>query len=111
MRPSKRTQEIQDVLLLALRELAKKFSHNSIRFGSRTPVLLYRPFQIAGSSVVKKKDVLSEPPQRCGSKFPRRCLTLTDAIRKPIAHVVERKVGVQVNVLCAERCDGRSPRP
>ena len=73
-------------------------------------MLLYGAFQISGSSIVKKKDALSKPPQRCGSKFSRRCLTLTDAVRKPIAHVVERKIGVKVNLLCAERCDGRGPR-
>jgi hypothetical protein len=65
----KRTQEIQDVLLLALRELTKKFSYNSIRFGPRTPGLLNGALQISGSSVVKKKDALSEPPQGRGSKF------------------------------------------
>src|SRR5262245_50982780 len=111
MRVSKRTQEIQDVLLLALRELVKEFSYNSIRFGPRTRVLSYGAFQISGSSVVKKKDALSEPPQGRGSKFSRCRLTLTDAVRKPIAHIVEREVGVQVNVLCAECCDGRRPRP
>ena len=62
-------------------------------------------------TVMKEEDALSKPPQGCGSKLSRRCLTLTDAVRKPIAHVVERKVGVQVNLLCAERCDGRSPSP
>jgi len=59
-------------------------------------VLLYGPFQISGSSVVKKKDALSQPPQGCGSKLSRRCLTLTDAVRKANAHIMERKVGVQV---------------
>jgi hypothetical protein len=63
LRVLKRTQEIQDVLLLALRQLAKRFPYNSIRFGPRTPVLLYGTLQISGSSVVKKKDALSEPPQ------------------------------------------------
>jgi hypothetical protein len=58
----KRTQEIQDILLLALREFAKEFSYDSVCFGPRTPVLLYRAFQISGSSVVKKEDTLSEPP-------------------------------------------------
>ncbi len=65
----KRTQEIQDILLLALRESVKKFSYNSIRFGPRTPGLLNGALQISGSSVVKKKDALSEPPQGRGSKF------------------------------------------
>ena len=106
----KRTQEVQDIPLLALRELIKKFSYDCIRFGPRTPVLLYGPFQISGSSVVKKKDALSQPPQGCGSKLSRRCLTLTDAVRKANAHIMERKVGVQVNLLCAERRDRRSPR-
>jgi hypothetical protein len=52
-RTLERSQEIQDILLLALRELAKTFSYNSIRFGPRTPVLLYGAFQIFGSSVMK----------------------------------------------------------
>jgi type IV secretion system protein VirB10 len=73
-------------------------------------VLSYGAFQISGSSVVKEKDALPEPPQGRGSKFSRCRLTLTDAVRKPTAHIVEREVGVQVNVLCAERCDGKSPR-
>ena len=57
-------------------------------------MFLNGPFQISGSSVVKKKGALSEPPQGCGSKLSRRCLTLTDAVRKPIAHAVERKIRV-----------------
>ena len=60
---------------------------------------------------MKEEDALSEPPERRGPKLPRRCLTLTDAVSESIPHIVERKVGVKVNQLCAERCDGRSPRP
>ena len=107
----KGTQEIKDILLLNLRELVKEFSYNSIRFGPRTPVLLYGAFQIFCSPIVKKKDALAEPPQGCGSKFSRRGLTLTDAVSKPYAHIVKRKVGVHVNFLRAERCDRGSPRP
>ena len=106
----KGTQEIKDILLLTLRELVKEFSDNPIRFGPRTPVLLYGAFQIFCSPIVKKKDALSEAPQGCGSKFSRRCLTLTDAVSKAYAHIVERKVGVQVDLLCAERCNSRVPR-
>src|SRR5215469_6364919 len=58
----KGTQEIKDILLLTLRELVKEFSYNSIRFGPRTPVLLYGAFQIFCSAIVKKKGALAEPP-------------------------------------------------
>lgn len=62
LRILKRTQEIQDILLLALQEFAKEFSYDSICFGPRAPVLLYGAFQISGSSVVKKEEALAEPP-------------------------------------------------
>src|SRR5258708_302039 len=110
LRVLKRTQEIQDILLLALREFVKELSYDSVCFGPRTPVLLYGPFQISGSSVVKKKDALSQPPQGCGSKLSRRCLPLTVAVGNSIAHVVKRKVGVQVNLLCAQRCNSGTSR-
>ena len=60
---------------------------------------------------MKEEDALSEPPEGRGPKLSRRCLTLSDAVSEPVPHVVKRKVGVQVNQLSAERCDGRSPRP
>jgi len=39
----------------------------------------------------------------------RRSPTLTDAVSKPYAHIIEQKVGVQVNFLCGERCDCGRP--
>jgi len=77
-------------------------------------MLLDRLFQISGSAVMKEEDALSEPPQRSGPKFSRRCLTLTDAISKPAPHVVTAEVPVRsagvwhkwtVNVRCLEEVD------
>ena len=60
---------------------------------------------------MKEEDALSEPPEGRGTKLSGRCLALSNAVREPLPHVVERKIGEQVNLLSAERCDGRSSRP
>ena len=53
--------------------------------------------QIAGPPVMQEEDALPDAPQRRGPEFARAGLTLTDAIRKSRAHVVQEQVGEQVD--------------
>jgi len=107
----KRTQEIQNILLLALRQSIEKSSHNFIRLGTWTPMFLDCPVQIRGSAVMKEEDALSEPPERRCTKLSGSRLALTDSISEPTPHVVERKVGEQIDRLFTERRDRGGPGP
>jgi hypothetical protein len=104
----KRTQEIQEVLLLALFQAVEKPPHYPIRLGPPTPVFPDCAFQIRGPAVMKEEDALSKSPEGGGPKLSRRGLALTDPVGEPVPHVVKRKVGVQICRLSAERCDSRS---
>ena len=55
--------------------------------------------QVGRTSVVEKKDALSDAPQRGGSELVRASGALRDAVGEAFAHVVDQEVGPEARGL------------
>src|SRR5262245_17112208 len=81
---SQRAQEVQQVLLGPLAQVAEVVDH-TVRLRAEALVLTDRDHQVVGAAVVQEENPLPEAPQRRGAEFPRARLALADAVRKPHA--------------------------
>src|SRR5277367_568742 len=63
----KRSQEIQNLLLLRRIQVVEELLLHSGRFATVAGVLLNRVDQVRGAPIVQQEDALSEPPQRCST--------------------------------------------
>ena len=59
--------------------------------------------QICGSSIVKEKQSLTEPPQRGRPEFIARSLALRYSVRQATAHFVSSEVGIKAYGLVSQR--------
>ena len=112
-----RSQEVEDILpLLSLQPL--ELVDDLICFAILALVRFDSLQQIACPAVVEKKGALPDTPEWSCAELIRARATLRDAVRKILAHMVNKKVGEEVRRLVGKRgawaCRGttgnRSPR-
>src|ERR1700690_3417187 len=90
--PLQRAQEIQERLLLFVRQLVE-LADDSVRLRARAGMLLDGLQQVQSPPVMQKEQPLADAPQGGGTEFVGAGPALADAIRQPGSHVVQCKVG------------------
>ena len=67
---------------------------DSVGLAALTAVFADGIEQVAGASIVEKKDALSEAPERSGAELVGARAALGDAVGEAFAHVVDEQVRI-----------------
>src|SRR5262249_17893134 len=97
-----RTQEVQNILLLAGAEVVVEVEFVGGVFSAVALVGLDGAQQVFAASIVQEEDALAQAPQRRGAELVSAGPALRDIIRQGSAHVVDLNVAEQVGGCVAQ---------
>ena len=88
----KRSQEIQQVLLLALRQTVEN-PDDGIRFRARACVILDSLHEIGSPPVMQEVQPLAKSPERSRAELIWPCASLRNSVSQPRTHMVYQQIG------------------
>src|SRR5262245_49173448 len=94
MARSQRAQEVDEVLLVAVGQLAEIVDH-AVRFRPDAGMLADRLHDVLGAAVMQEEDALADAPQWRGAELPATGGALADIVGEPDTHVVDGEVAVR----------------